>query len=285
MKGMSVLAVLGWLGAARAQAGPEAPSGTDPAVREPPPAASAASAPTMETADRRLQLRDAVQRYQLGEFESALASLAELVVAPDISESLRREARVYMAELLLTQGDREGAELFFRKVLSEDRTLELDPFRHPPDVMGFFQYVKAKLDAEAPPSPSSVPTVMELPSPPVRAPWTTAMPFGAYHFSQGRPLGGTAWFVAHAGLVGTSAVTLSLLLSDNGAPAELTRYDDYLAVRRTNWVSSGLAVAALAGYYVDVGLHWKREKARRRPASVGLAPTSGGALATSSFVF
>lgn len=283
MKALSVLAVVGWLAAAQAQETPSTPAGaTAGPVQED---ATDAGATGVGLAARRLQLREAVQRYQLGEFEAALASLADLVVAPDISEPLRREARVYMAELLLTQGDREGAELFFRKVLSEDRTVELDPFRHPPDVIGFFQYVKAKLDAEAPAPKPLGPVVVAPPPPAPRAPWTTAVPFGVYHFSQGRPVGGTAWFLTHVGLVGTSAVTLTLLATDNGAPAELQRFDDYLAVRRTNWVASGLAVAALAGYYVDVGLHWRRTKAQRRPAQLGVTPTAGGALATTHLAF
>ena len=108
MKALSVLAVVGWLAAAQAQETPSTPAGaTAGPVQED---ATDAGATGVGLAARRLQLRAAVQRYQLGEFEAALASLADLVVAPDISEPLRREARVYMAELLLTQGDREGAE-------------------------------------------------------------------------------------------------------------------------------------------------------------------------------
>ncbi len=283
MKGLSVLAVVGWLATAQAQELPRAP--VDPAESSASGEDQDSTAPFAGLATRRQQLKEAVQRYQLGEFEAALASLADLVVAPNISESLRREARVYMAELLLTQGDREGAELFFRKVLSEDRTAELDPFRHPPDVIGFFQYVKAKLDAEVPAPQAASPVTAAPPAPVPRAPWTTAVPFGAYHFSQRRPIGGTAWFFTHAALIGTSAVTLTLLATDNGAPAELQRYDDYLAVRRANWVSSGLAVAALAGYYVDVGLHWKQTKAQRLQARLGVTPTTGGALATTQLAF
>lgn len=255
-------------------------------AQEEPGEPSAPSSVVPQPVDREAQLREAVRLYQLGEFEQALAELAELVVDDSIPGPLRREARVYMAELLLTEGDRDGAELFFRKVLSEDPDLQLDPFRHPPDVMGFFQYVKAKVDAEASEAP-----VVTVPPPapvlePVRPPWTVAVPFGAYHFSQDRPLGGSLWFVAHAGLLSSSAITMSLLLVDNGAPEELPRYETYQRVQRANLVLSGLCAASFVGYYIDVGLHWRRKKAslEARP-SVGLAPTPGGAMATTRLTF
>ena len=275
-------AVLGLHGAALADPGPEnaAPPVEEPAVEEaaveePPdegaPDTGEATPPSPSPLDR------AVRLYQLGRFDEAKSLLAQLVLEEaGVEAAVRQTARVYLAELLFTEGDRGGAEIFFRKALAEDPTLQLDPFRHPPDVIGFFNYVRALADAERVPAEPPPPEPVAAPPALQPVPLTVWMPLGVYHFQEGLPARGATWLTTQAALFGFSFVSFGLLVADHTAPtgsAELTRLQNLRTANRVTAVASA-GVWALS--VVDAQLHWRRTHPRPQAVRVGAAPAAGG---------
>jgi class 3 adenylate cyclase len=89
--------------------------------------------------DIKQRLDEAVRAYQVGQREEARRLLVDLVLAPPPGDpTLLLEARIYLGELLYTEGDEEGARRFFEQVLQIDPLYIIDPFRHPPDITSFF---------------------------------------------------------------------------------------------------------------------------------------------------
>ncbi len=229
----------------------------------------------VEEPDPAERLAEAVRQYQLGQSDAAKATLADLVLEEDsVPPALRQEARIYMGELLYTEGDKEGAELFFRKVLTEDPDHVLDGFRHPPDVCGFFSYVAALVDAEtdsAPAVPVPVPVAV-LPPP---APLSSWAPLGIYHFGHGQPLRGATYLTLQTALTGFSFVSFGLLVADHGAPAGSDDYARLLNLRTANRITGVAAFATWGVAILDAQLHWRRST-RLPQAQLGLLPAPGG---------
>ena len=264
-----------------AQDAQDAQPGVGPSA--PPPAEAAAPEPPAPPTPRQ-RLDEAVRRYQLGQFDEARATLAELAVSNSthLDPELRQQARIYMGELLFTEGDQQGAQVFFRKVLAEDPTRVLDPFRHPPDVVGYFNYVRALIDAERRPveaPPPVVATPVAEPAP--RSAWA---PLGVYHFQHGLPGRGAAWLTAQVGLTGTSFVTFVLLGIDHGAPADSP---ELARLKRLNTANRVVASAALLSWglaITDAQLHWRRAHPRPQRASVQVGTRSGAPVGATASV-
>lgn len=248
-----------------------------PDVAPPPPEPPAPLTP-------RERLDEAVRRYQLGQFDEARATLAQLAVsdARNLDPELRQQARIYMGELLFTEGDQGGAEAFFRKVLAEDPARVLDPFRHPPDVVGYFSYVRALIDAERRPVKVTPPT----PTAPVvePAPRSAWAPLGVYHFQQGMPGRGAAWLTAQTLLTGTSFLTFVLLGLDHGAPAGS---DELVRLQQLNTANRVVASAALLSWglaITDAQVHWRRTHPRPLRAAVQLGGAAGAPVGATASV-
>lgn len=235
------------------------------AVDEPaaePPALTVAR----ETTDAKLRLELAVRAYQAGQYEEARTSLALLVNDPAVTDTgLRQQARIYLGEILYVQGQEDAAFKVFETVLLDDPQHRIDPYRHPPDVCGFFEVVRASMQAlETPLSPPPVPVS-------TRGVWTG---FGAWQRAHGRPglgaflLGGQVLFGA------TSIVTFGLLTSDREyepGSAEERRLE---ALRAAQWGST----TAFWGLYAWGTLQARgearrleREGATTPPLGVGLS--------------
>ena len=120
--------------------------------------------------------------------------LIRLTSSPDAPAALVREARLWLGEIQYRDGDREAARSTFRAVLIEDLDTRIDPFEHPPEVVAFFDSVRAEVQAERrglAPAPRG-------PLPPA---WAFLTP-GGLQFHNGRP---------GLGLLTASGVTLGLL--------------------------------------------------------------------------
>ena len=121
----------------------------------PRPAAAQPVAPASPSDD----LDAAVRAYQLGRREEARQRFAAIVLDPaPMDAAVRQEARIYLGELSFTDGDQEGARTLFAAVFNEDAAAQIDPFRHPPDVCLFFEYVRLS----RPPPPKPVPPPLWL---------------------------------------------------------------------------------------------------------------------------
>ena len=165
-------------------------SGEDPleipeVLADPPPE-------TAETAEQRLS--GAVRAYQEGRPEEARVTLAALVNDPALTDpELRQQARIYLGEVLYVGGQEDAAFKVFEVVLHEDPNYRVDPFRHPPDVCGFFEVVRASTSALTP-RPTLLPT---LPAPPPLSAWVG---FGVYQSRHGSRPKGAVMMISQAGL-------------------------------------------------------------------------------------
>ena len=89
------------------------------------------------------QLRNGVRFYKDGDRESAIHEFLSLSYAKKAPSEIRQEARIYMAEILFVQEDKEGARGYFNAVLDENPNYNIDRFIHPPNVCGYFDFVKS----------------------------------------------------------------------------------------------------------------------------------------------
>lgn len=195
----------------------------EPAAAPSPDEPAPPSAPSAEE-----RLDQAVRAYQQGRPEEARVALASLVNDPDLSDrELRQQARVYLGEVLYVQGQEDAAFKVFEIVLLEDPDYRVDPFRHPPDVCGFFEVVRASTTALAPRPNLAQP----LPTRPPASAWAG---FGVYQRAHGDRrlantllIGQTALGLASAG--GYAWITSQRHYSGQ---AELARLQ---ALRATQW--------------------------------------------------
>jgi len=221
------------------------------------------------------RLQQAVRYYQLSERDEARHVLAALVVDRDISLELRQQARVYLAEILLVDGNTEEARGFLGQVLQAEPDFIIDRFRHTPEVSGEFDYVKALL---ATPTPDRPPDGSELPPPQpivLTMPLTVWSPFGRYHFANGRGGRGLVYFAGVTGSAVVSGFLGGLLLADHGY-----KPDEEAALRsrrRAQWISTGMFYGVWGASVIDAQIHWRKNSVNVRvEPSLGFAPTSIG---------
>lgn len=240
---------------ARGQAPPADPTGADTGTTTEPPLP--AEAPPQAMTDQ-ARLEQAVRYYQLGERDEARHILAALVVAPGLDAALRQDARVYLAELLVFDGDVEGARDFLKQVLLEDPDYAIDPFRHAPEVTGEFDYVKALFTPVRPPDeppPAAVVVTMPL------SVWS---PFGRYHFAEGRPVRGLVYFTGVTASAAASGFLWGLTHADrryltrSAEPAyESLDELDLRSLRRAQWTATGLFYGFWGASVIDAQVHWR----------------------------
>jgi hypothetical protein len=207
-----------------------------PAPEPSPSAASPADDPV--PAPPRQRLEDAIRAYQAGRAAEARIALAMLINEPaDIPADLRQDARVYLGEVLYVAGEEDAAFRTFEQVLVEDSTYRIDPFRHPPDVCGFFEVVRASTVGLAPPPPVPAPAAL---------PASAWVGFGVYQRGHGRPGRANAFLAGQALLGAGSILAFGLLVADRryleDDPAELRQLQ---VLRAVQWAST-------AGFW---GLH------------------------------
>ena len=96
------------------------------------------------------QLNEGVGLYQSGKRADAMQRFLSLSMLPEVPNDIRQESIVYIAEILYIQGDKESAKRFFEQLLMDDPNYQIDRFRHPPDVCGYFDFVKSYTKQLAP---------------------------------------------------------------------------------------------------------------------------------------
>ena len=139
-------------------------------------------------------LDQALEAYFEDRVPEAEELLVRLLSAPDAPPELVREARLWLGEIQHQAGDLEAARSSFRAVLLEDGEARIDPFEHPPEVVAFFDSVRAEVQAEQRIDPRAA----RGPLPPA---WAFMTP-GGMQFHNGRP---------GLGLLTASSVTLGAL--------------------------------------------------------------------------
>ena len=213
------------------------------------------------------QLRAAIRDYQLGRRSEARDLLVDLVT-DNYSEdhALRQQARVYLGEILYVGGDQEGARRFFEQVLTEDPSFEIDPYRHPPDVCGYFNYVRAYIAPTGTPDPI---LVARRPAPALS--W---IPFGAWQLKNHRPLKGVAYLLTGAASGTGSLVVWSILRSDHGW--RQGDEDERKRLQRLEYLGYGLTSTFYATALIsliDSQVAWRQEAASSpSPSPLALGP-------------
>jgi len=156
------------------------------------------------------ELNKAVSAYQSGDRATAMQIFLSLSLQPDVSLGIRQEAQVYIAEILYVQGDKEGAQRFFERLIKEDPSYRIDRFRHPPDVCGYFDFVKSYLATELEQSALPAPSVPSFPI-------FGYAPFGVYFLKQESPNSGRKllYTFGETVLLTTSTVLFISLMRDH----------------------------------------------------------------------
>jgi hypothetical protein len=213
------------------------------------------------TGQERLAL--AIRLYRAGSHDQARATLANILNDDDIDDlELEIKARVYLGVVLLADGNRPAAFEAFRDVLAVDHGFQLDPYEHPPDVVEFFDMVRAATRDLGPDDPP--PRLPEpIPPPPELLPlhWTGLAPFGVHQLRQGR----YGWFsVLAVGQLGTLAGTLAtgIPLYINSA-AEEPEYSQLVTMRTWNWALSGAFTALWVTGTVEASVRWRGDHRAR----------------------
>lgn len=226
---------------------------------EPVPPAPAPPAPAPFDSSHQGRLTRAGVAYQRGNRDEARKLLSELLLDPTLSDAtVRQEARLSMAELLLAEGEEAGAQRFLEQVLREDPSYRVDPFRYPPAVIDQYGYVRALLGPELDKPPEEPQPVAVVAPTPLNV-WS---PFAPYHFRQGRKVRGviysTGWVTTWAAatmLHGFYLADRSYVIENDGEKQTL------VDLRATQWSLTGANWAFYIASVIDAQIHWRRKGA------------------------
>ncbi|MCK6502625.1 hypothetical protein L6R53_04390 [Myxococcota bacterium] len=271
-------ALLCLLARAAAAAEPEPGPPPDPATAQAPAAGSHALPPSLP-ADPAARLEGAIRSYHAGQQDLALSLLTALIRDAAHDPEIVRDARLYMAEILLFQGNEAGAREAVELVLRDHPDLILDPFRHPPDICAFFELVKASGSWRPQPPPALV-----EPAPRRTSPW---LPLGISQARQGRPVAAGLLATGQGLSCGLSAglflwIAVDRRYGSEGEPGftddgqRLWSLDTLQARRAAQWASTATCYASYGLGVLDASVAGRRA---RRQATIGLAPGPGLAVA------
>jgi tetratricopeptide (TPR) repeat protein len=156
-------------------------------------------ASSMSMQEALVELNEAVQLYQMGERTDALQGFLSISTDPSYPVSIQQESRIYMAEIMLLEGNIDGARRTFYEVLEINPNYNIDRFRHPPEICTEFDYTNAQWKQRQPvqsgPLLPTAPTLIRF------------VPFGIYQLQQNQKWKG----LVYSGLqVGTAITSLTL---------------------------------------------------------------------------
>ena len=235
-----------------------------------PPAKGEDSLPDPQT-----RLDDAVRLYMSGDLVGARTGLTDLLNDDSISErELRVRARIYLGEVLYVEGQRAAAWDAFRVIIREQPDFHLDPYEHPPDIVEFYETVRAAtttLDDRFPPHD----TLPLIPEDNPSFPLWGVLPFGAYQIAHDRPVRGS---LLALGQVATGAVSVALLgnlVSDHDAGSDPDLNLELSTRRNVQWACTTAFYGLWITGVVDASSHWK--KGRNPAVSLTFNPVSNTA--------
>jgi len=259
----------------------DAPQADEPPASEPssqpwalPPEPTPAERPPPAGFDE--QLEEAKRLHFQGEHQAALDLLNHLKVQMDLSVNevswtLRAETLVYLGELQYVTGNTVQALSAWRSVLEQDLAYpRLSPFSHPPEVVGEFEQLRARIHQEVAARP--------VPRPPPTPAWTV-LPLGIPQFIDGHPVRGTVFGVSQLAL-GTVSLAMIAHLNARNVPSEdhPQGWTSKQVTARVNTQRFAIQWPATLGFYGvwfgswnDARQTWRKE--HTVSAQVGWAPT------------
>ena len=209
------------------------------------------------------ELEHALDAYVRGDLREARDALLRIVNDPAVDdEETLQTARVWLGEVHWYMGDREAARSTFRTILLYDREHRLDPFAHPPEVVAFYDSVRAEVEASQGPPPLAR---RDLP------PATAYLWPGGVQFHNGKPVAAALTSVGvalAAGGVGATRVYLVRQDQDPdtyGLQVPEGQVDQLSAVRAGQWAIA----AAGAGLWLGTSVGGTVVAARPTLTSAG----------------
>lgn len=174
-----------------------------------------------------VDLNEAVQFYQMGDRPMALQTLLSITTDPSYPVSIQQEARIYIAEIMLVEGNVDDARSYFHEVLDINSSYSIDRFRHPPEVCTEFDYTNAQWkQRQPPPIIANNQTFYKL------------APFGIYQFQRKETWKGIAYSGLQLGTAITSITLFSYLQQNPGYNQndldEKARLETILTVQRAS---------------------------------------------------
>lgn len=214
------------------------------------------------------RLDEAIRLYTSGDLQASKATLTDLLNDDAVvDKDLRTRARVYLGEVLYVEGQRAAAWDAFRVIIRDQPDLHLDPYEHPPDVVEFYETVRAATTTLDDRLPQGAQGPVSVPSRPP-FPISGVLPLGIYQMRNDHPVRGAVLAVGQVATGTASLALLGSLLSDHDAGSDQARYEE-LTRRRT------VQFACTAGFYslwiasvVDATATWRRTSAT--PVSLGI---------------
>lgn len=236
-------------------------------------------ATTVQAADdpARERLTVALRHYMAGDPEAARTALAEIINDASITDpQVRLQARSYLGEVLFVQNQREAAWDVFRSIVEERPDHRLDPYEHPPDVVDFYETVRAAISAQ----PTLLPTTdIQPPALDDRSfPIGGLLPFGVYQLSNEQPIRGSLLALGQAATGAASVGLLASLVSDHSAGSDL---QEEARLQRARGIQWGCTFAFYGLWFtgvVDATVQWRRKREtsvhlQAGPGQVGVAVT------------
>jgi hypothetical protein len=226
-------------------------------------------------ADPRADLVEARHKFEQGDYAAASALLRPLVDAGVFGDAAdRNEAlRLYGVASFLEgrRGDAEGA---FTALLVHDSNARLDAALYPPDVVAFFDAIRARREAELARTAHKARKHFVL----------TLIPFGVGQFQNDQPRKG--WILA--GLEGAlviSATTTFILLKNNEQQGHTFSDTSEARTLRNVNLASVVALGATAAYGLIDAIYYYQRGEQEPTTRATAVPVPGGVLFSASCGF
>ena len=213
-----------------------------------------------------------MRNYHAGHYNLALAQLTELLADRTLDVTIARDARVYIGEIFLVNGNESGAKEAFDAALRLDPDMVLDPFLHPPDVCAQFMVERSLV--------GQVDTSVQIPAAMPR-PASRWLPLGLAQAREHRPSMGTLFGTTQVITCGLSAGLFGWLLFDrrygtNDEPGIDPSTGWHLWTLETLRGRRNVQLVATAGCYTSYALgvfdaHIAARRQTRRDATTGAA--------------
>jgi hypothetical protein len=229
--------------------------------------------------DQHAQLQEARHRFEQGDYKAATSLLRPLIDLDVFSDAAdRNEAlRLYGVASFLDgrRGDAEGA---FTALLAHDSEARLEAALYPPEVVSFFDAIRARREAELARTARRARKHFLL----------TLVPFGVGQFQNQQPRKGWLLLGGEALLLSTATITFLVLHEGEQQGHTFSDTDTARTLQRINLVS-GTSFAVLAALGVVDAIYYYRKDGERSPPPHGRAALlplpEGGLLATAGWGF
>ncbi|MCK6523072.1 hypothetical protein L6R49_16755 [Myxococcota bacterium] len=233
-------------------------------------------APEREAEDR---VDAAIQLYIQGSPGAARDALMLILSEPELAgrREVLSEARVWLGEVQFVLGEHAAAQATFEAALRDDPNLRLDPFEHPPEVVTFFDAVRAQ---QPPPPPEDGPRATATEGPSLLV---TVAPGGLQLYNGQTGLG--AAVIGSVSAMGITCLTMRLwLVSHDDKPGtwgvQVEGDEDLgrqLRAVKTAENTIGMAALGLWGAAILQGtVRVESDEAARGPVSLVVGPTTVG---------